>query len=57
VAVTKTQAPWYLSLALDLAAKVEEAAAMARKALSEVTKSGDYKSTTSMPSKGVQCTL
>jgi hypothetical protein len=42
---------------LDLAAKVEEAAAVAKKTLPEVTRSGDYKSTTFMPLKDIQCTL
>jgi hypothetical protein len=42
-----------LSLASDLAAKVEEAAAVAKEALLRVTGSSDYKSTTFMPSKDV----
>jgi hypothetical protein len=42
-----------LSLALDLVARVEEAAAVVKEALPGVTESGDYKSITSMPLKGV----
>jgi hypothetical protein len=38
-------------------ARVGGAAAVAREALSGVTGSGDCESTTSMPSKGVQCAL
>jgi hypothetical protein len=38
---------------LDSAAKVEEAAAIARKALPKVTGLSDYKSITSMLSKGI----
>jgi hypothetical protein len=38
-------------------AKVKEAAAVAKEALLGVTKSGDYKSTTFMPSKGIQYAL
>jgi hypothetical protein len=42
---------------LKTSAKVGGAAAVARKALSRVTESGDYKSTTSMLSKDVQYVL
>jgi hypothetical protein len=57
VAATKAQEPWYLSLALDLAAKVEGAAAVAKEALPGVTGLGDCESTTFMLLKGIQCVL
>jgi hypothetical protein len=42
---------------LGASAKVRGAAVIARKALLKVTRSGDYKLTTSIPLKGVQYTL